>query len=180
MQYQFQFHTLIVHELFELNNPPIPPYLLTPNMWTLEVTLYSCNKNLAYMSSQFIIRTTIFCQIQKIQDWWLSSFFKFKSHCYRHFKCFRRTFPHTHTNIYIYMCYKTSVLFIASLATSYKNHNNDVIMGVMASQITSLTSVCSTVYSGVDQRKHQSSASLAFVWGPQFTGDRWIPRTNGQ
>ena len=35
----------------------------------------------------------------------------------------------------------------------------------MASQITSLTTVYSTVYSGADQRKHQSSASLAFVWG---------------
>ena len=35
----------------------------------------------------------------------------------------------------------------------------------MASQITSLTSVYSTVYSGSDQSKHQSSASLAFVWG---------------
>ena len=34
-------------------------------------------------------------------------------------------------------------------------------MGVMASQITGLTSVYSTVDSGVDQRKHQSSASLA-------------------
>ena len=36
-------------------------------------------------------------------------------------------------------------------------------MGAMASQITSLTIVYSTVDSGVDQRKHQSSASLAFV-----------------
>ena len=36
-------------------------------------------------------------------------------------------------------------------------------MSAMASQITSLTSVYSTVYSGGDQRKHQSSASLAFV-----------------
>ena len=35
----------------------------------------------------------------------------------------------------------------------------------MASQITSITIVCSTVYSGTDQRKHQSSASLAFVRG---------------
>ena len=35
----------------------------------------------------------------------------------------------------------------------------------MASQITSLTTVYSTFYSGADQRKHQSSASLAFVWG---------------
>ena len=38
-------------------------------------------------------------------------------------------------------------------------------MGAMAFQITSLTNVNSTVYSGADQRKHQSSASLAFVWG---------------
>ena len=38
-------------------------------------------------------------------------------------------------------------------------------MGTMASQITSLTIVYSTVYSGADQRKHQTSASLAFVWG---------------
>ena len=38
-------------------------------------------------------------------------------------------------------------------------------MGAMASQITSLTIVYSTVYSGVDQSKHQSSAPLAFVWG---------------
>ena len=56
-------------------------------------------------------------------------------------------------------------------------HYNDVIMSVIASQITSLTIVHSTVYSGVD-RKHQSSASLAFVWG--IHRDRWIPRTNGQ
>ena len=44
-------------------------------------------------------------------------------------------------------------------------HYCDVIMGTMASQITSITIVYSTVYSGTDQRKHQSSASLAFVWG---------------
>ena len=38
-------------------------------------------------------------------------------------------------------------------------------MGAIAFQITSLTIVYSTVYSGADQSKHQSSASLAFVWG---------------
>ena len=38
-------------------------------------------------------------------------------------------------------------------------------MSAMASQITSLMIVYSTVYSGADQRKHQSSASLAFVQG---------------
>ena len=44
-------------------------------------------------------------------------------------------------------------------------HYSDVILGAMASQITSISIVFSTVYSGVDQRKHQSSASLAFVRG---------------
>ena len=51
-------------------------------------------------------------------------------------------------------------------------------MSAIASQMASLTIVYSIVYSGTDQRKHQSSASLAFVRG--FTGDRWIPRTKGQ
>ena len=44
-------------------------------------------------------------------------------------------------------------------------HYSDVIMGAMASQITSLTIVYSTVYSGADQRKHRSSALMAFVRG---------------
>ena len=38
-------------------------------------------------------------------------------------------------------------------------------MSVIVSQITSITIVYSTVYSGADQRKHESSASLAFVGG---------------
>ena len=46
-----------------------------------------------------------------------------------------------------------------------KTHYNDVIMSAMASQITSLMIVFSTIYSVPDQRKHQSSASLAIVRG---------------
>ena len=38
-------------------------------------------------------------------------------------------------------------------------------MDAMASQITGVSIIYSTVCSGADQRKHQSSASLAFVWG---------------
>ena len=38
-------------------------------------------------------------------------------------------------------------------------------MGVVAYRITSLTIVYSNVYSEADKRKHQSSASLAFVRG---------------
>ena len=44
-------------------------------------------------------------------------------------------------------------------------HYCDVMIGAIASQITSITIVYSTVYSDADQRKHQSPASLAFVWG---------------
>ena len=44
-------------------------------------------------------------------------------------------------------------------------HYNDVIMSTAASPITSLTIACSSIYSDADQRKHQSSASLAFVRG---------------
>ena len=46
-----------------------------------------------------------------------------------------------------------------------QNHYDDVIMTTMASQITSPTLFYSIVYSGADQRKHQSSASLALVRG---------------
>ena len=45
------------------------------------------------------------------------------------------------------------------------HYYSDVIMGAMASQITSFTIVYSTVYSGADQRKYGSSASLVFVRG---------------
>ena len=48
---------------------------------------------------------------------------------------------------------------------TYPYHNSDVIMSAMASQITSLTTVYRAVYSGTDQRKHQSSTSLALVRG---------------
>ena len=51
------------------------------------------------------------------------------------------------------------------LSKSNEQHYGDVIMGAIASQITSLTIVYWNVYSAADQRKHQSSASLAFVWG---------------
>ena len=51
-------------------------------------------------------------------------------------------------------------------------HYSVAIIGAMASEITSLTIVYSTIYSDTVQRKYQSSMSLAFVRG--------IPRTKGQ
>ena len=55
--------------------------------------------------------------------------------------------------------------FVASGTSMQIFHYGDVIIGGIASQITSLTIVYSTVYSDADQGEHQSSASLAFVWG---------------
>ena len=50
-------------------------------------------------------------------------------------------------------------------------------MGTIASQITSLTIVYSTVNTDADQRKHRSSAALAFVWGihrwPMNSPHKW-------
>ena len=70
-------------------------------------------------------------------------------------------------NITLYLGTRGSLLLREepSAATVVFDHYNDVIMGAMASQIPNLAVVCSTVYWGADQRKHQSSASLAFTRG---------------
>ena len=61
----------------------------------------------------------------------------------------------------LYRCICFGLALIRSLC--FDMHHDDVIMTMLAFQITSLTVVYSIVYSGVNQRKHQSSASLAFV-----------------
>ena len=53
----------------------------------------------------------------------------------------------------------------------YTHHYNDVIMSAMVFQITSLTIVYWAIYSGADQRKHLSPASLAFVRNSPVTGE---------
>ena len=60
----------------------------------------------------------------------------------------------------------------------FTHHYSDVIMSMMTSQITSVVIVCSTVNSDTDQRKNQSSMSMAF-WGVSI-GDRWNHLTKGQ
>ena len=50
-------------------------------------------------------------------------------------------------------------------------------MSAMGVSITGVSIVSSTMCLSVDQRKHQSSASLALVRGEESTGDRWIPLT---
>ena len=51
-------------------------------------------------------------------------------------------------------------------------------MGMMASQITSLTIVYSNVIQAQIKKMMKSSSSLVFVQG--IYRDRWIPRTKGQ
>ena len=60
---------------------------------------------------------------------------------------------------------RSSVACVISVPEMIQTHHNDVTVDSIASQIISLTIVYSVVYSGADQRKHQSTASLAFVWG---------------
>ena len=61
-----------------------------------------------------------------------------------------------------YIFYQVTYIFSAT-ETRLSKLISDVLMGAMASQITSLARVYSTVHSGTDQRKHQSSASLLLV-----------------
>ena len=65
---------------------------------------------------------------------------------------------------------KTNYLHTLSLSLQWRHNDHHGV-----SHLTNLIIACSTVYSGTDQRKHQSSASLAFVSGIH----RW-PGTKGQ
>ena len=58
------------------------------------------------------------------------------------------------------------------------NHYSDVIKSAMASLITGVSIVYSTVCSGADQRKYERLDSLV-LWG-ESTDARWIPLTKGQ
>ena len=81
-------------------------------------------------------------------------------------------FPLRYKQSYVEFILVTRQIFIFV----YHQHHqySDVIMRVIASRITGVSVVCSTVCPGADQRKHQSSASLAFVRGI----DRWLNSTH--
>ena len=66
--------------------------------------------------------------------------------------------------IYVYM-HVNLVFWVYNGLGSRKAawHYVNVIMSVMVSQIPHVSIVCPTIYSGADQRKHQSATSLAFV-----------------
>ena len=77
---------------------------------------------------------------------------------------------------YLYVSYMLLQDYQLCVETAFI-HYNDVMMGAMASQVTSFTIVYLTFYSGADQRKCQSSASLAFVrgihWWPVNSPRKW-------
>ena len=70
-------------------------------------------------------------------------------------RCFRK----------LYIWLQVVSLAKGMVMRTVNRHYDDVIMDAIASKITSLTIVYLNVYSGADQSKHQSSASLVFVWG---------------
>ena len=74
-------------------------------------------------------------------------------------------------------CQHTITLIVRSQPArcypSRMSYYNDVIMGAMASQITGLTIVCSTVCSDADQRNIKAPRHWPLWW--EFTGYRWIP-----
>ena len=74
------------------------------------------------------------------------------------------TWIHIDTKPPISPC-KESVDNVPATFWALNIHYDEVIMDTMAYKITSLAIVYLTVYSGADQRKHQCSASLAFVRG---------------
>ena len=71
----------------------------------------------------------------------------------------------SHVSVITYISY----LLVLS-AETIPGHYNDAMISKVVSEITSLMIVYSTVYSGTDQRKHQSFTSLAFVRGI----NRWL------
>ena len=142
----------------------VSAYLISQlyNKWSLTgiKILPKCDKTVVSLNQRIMVK-----RVFKIQTPRIICFFRYLA-----FLCFiqkemndkRRWFSSAHLR------------FPAAIAPSQRPgrivrrhhlHYGDVIMGTIACQITSLAIVFSTVYSDADQRKHQSSASLAFVRG---------------
>ena len=90
------------------------------------------------------------------------------SHRNEHIKTVNDLIERQHNELYLIINeLNESILIIEPRVTQRTTckacHYNDVTMSAMASQITSLTIFYSIVYSGANERKHQSPVSLAFV-----------------
>ena len=73
---------------------------------------------------------------------------------------------HNMWSIYIWKYYGSYYFYSTAYHLPWgKPHHSDVIMRAMASQVTGVSIVYSVIYSSADQRKLQSSPSLAFVRG---------------
>ena len=85
----------------------------------------------------------------------------------QHFTCSYYVYNITrkHGNVFIMSLKNEGVAMEICKVVVMSRHYSDVLIGAMVPQITSITFVYSTVYSGADQRKQQSSALLAFVRG---------------
>ena len=71
----------------------------------------------------------------------------------------------------VYVGIPSEFTTITSLTVLTLIYYSDVIMGAMASQITSVSIACSTVCSGADQRKHQNFLVTGLCGGnPPVTG----------
>ena len=95
---------------------------------------------------------------------------------------FRCVYKNAVSSIYHWMMENSPVLLVSTMMAlpPPPTHYSDVIMSTMVSQITSVFFACTTICSHTDERKHQSSTSLAFVRGihwslmnsPQFPTQR--------
>ena len=115
-------------------------------------------------------KVTIWCPYNPFRHWWAVNTIRFFIlHWWgivRFFIAKVQSTSHYHRVLPPWSRYTTAVhMYNCSPLGEKKSHYDDIIMGTIASQITSLTIVYSIVYSGADQSNHQSSASLAFVWG---------------
>ena len=126
----------------------ISRYHLT-GIWILIINIRRNHDRLIFLTETHIPRKTVFILRQGTgRHMWYRSI-------YRHNKTQQRTAPVYNSCVARYVPFK---------------HYSHVIMGAMASQITRVSGVYSTVCTGVDQRKYQSSASLAFARGIH----RWL------
>ena len=71
---------------------------------------------------------------------------------------------HRHCKYMISVPLQWNIRPIWEIMVVHYHQYGDIIMGVLVSQITNLTIIYSTVHSGADQRKQQSSESLSVVW----------------
>ena len=80
----------------------------------------------------------------------------------------------TETAILVTYPYVKSLKLIWTWCLRWFHHYSDIIMSATASQITGVSVVCSNVWSGAEQRKHQSSASLTFRGIHRYPIKWWI------